>query len=395
MDTKVGRSLLSRGKLALWALAVALCAVGLAACGESSSSSSGSTTSAGGSGGSDNEGQVAIGNVGTPDELISIKDVCGEKPIKVAYADGFGGNAWRQVTRAEFEREARECPNIEEVSYTDGQGNPQKAISDMQGLVAKGTNVIVLFADSGKAMLPTVKQASAAGITVVPFLTPVGGEAGKDFLDVISDEAVHNGYLRAKWVAEALHGKGKVVYLGGTPGNPVSELEFEGAEKAWAEFPGIEVLEDHPVTTNYDPADTQKAVAGLLAKYGEIDGIAATAGPTAAGAFRALQAAGKELVPWASDDLNEIACNWEELKGSNPNFQIATTSGRNWLIGDALRKGVATVEGTADPEPSIVNLDLYEDSLDPKKQPKCDKELPPTGITSAQLTTAEQNEILK
>ena len=49
------------------------------------------------------------------EDMEDITKYCGTKPLKVAYADGWGGNYWRQITRAEFEDEAAKCPNITEV----------------------------------------------------------------------------------------------------------------------------------------------------------------------------------------------------------------------------------------------------------------------------------------
>ena len=40
--------------------------------------------------------------------------------------------------------------------YTNGQGNTQKAISDIHSLVAQGVTAIVDFPDAGKAMLPVL-----------------------------------------------------------------------------------------------------------------------------------------------------------------------------------------------------------------------------------------------
>jgi ribose transport system substrate-binding protein len=43
---------------------------------------------------------------GTVADLLPITKFCGTKPIKVALSDGWGGNYWRHITRAEFEDEA-------------------------------------------------------------------------------------------------------------------------------------------------------------------------------------------------------------------------------------------------------------------------------------------------
>src|SRR4029077_11513335 len=40
---------------------------------------------------------------GTVADLQPMSKFCGTKPIKVALADGWGGNYWRHITRAEFE----------------------------------------------------------------------------------------------------------------------------------------------------------------------------------------------------------------------------------------------------------------------------------------------------
>src|SRR5262245_22703365 len=59
-------------------------------------------------------------------DMEDISKYCGDKPLKVAYSDGWGGNYWRQITRAEFEDEAAKCPNITEVRYTDGEFSAEK-----------------------------------------------------------------------------------------------------------------------------------------------------------------------------------------------------------------------------------------------------------------------------
>src|SRR5262245_57167724 len=74
-----------------------------------------------------------VGGIG---DLKDMKEFCGTKKIKVAYADGWGGNYWRHITRGEFEDEAAKCPNITEVRYTDGEFKPEKQNADIEGLIA-------------------------------------------------------------------------------------------------------------------------------------------------------------------------------------------------------------------------------------------------------------------
>jgi ribose transport system substrate-binding protein len=328
---------------------------------------------------------ATVGRIGNVDELVTMDKVCGSKPIRVALVDGFGGNSWRRITRAEYEDEAKKCPNIKEVLYSDGQNNPQKTISDIQSLVAQGVEAIVVFPDAGPAMLPAIRAAHKAGVAIVAYTASPGGKPGVDYLDFIAPNTPSDGSTWAKWVAKTLNGQGKVVFLGGTPGNLQSQAELEGIKKVFADYPKIELLGGGPVDTNWDPAETQKVVSGLLTRYPEIDAIISDYGGGSVGGIRAFINAKRPLVPWAANDANEFACLWQENKGANSNYQMMTVSSRTWLVRVALRKAVAKAEGVDDPEPSIINQPIVEDSTDPKLPPKCDSSLPPDAIFSSQL----------
>jgi ribose transport system substrate-binding protein len=322
------------------------------------------------------------------DDMESIEKYCGTKPLKVAYSDGWGGNYWRHITRAEFEDEASKCPNIEMVRYTDGEFKAEKQIADIRGLIAQKFDVIVVFADTGVAQLKVMRQAAEAGIAVVPFTTGDApfGEMGTDYLVRVTETQIGLGKMLAEWMVNTLKGEGNVVVQGGTPGNPMSASQAVGWREVLAEHPGIKVLEG-PVDTNWDPALAQKVTAAAIAKYPRIDGIMAeTTGP-----IRAFLAAGKPIPAFAGQDLNELSCLWQDNHEANPTFKLATASAHTWLVRLALRKGVAAANGMDNPEPSLIDLPFSEDSTssDPKLAVKCDRSLPPTAIPSSMLSKAQ------
>jgi ribose transport system substrate-binding protein len=108
---------------------------------------------------------------GTVSDFQPITKYCGTKPLKVALSDGWGGNYWRHITRAEFEDEASKCKNITETRYTDGEFKPEKQIADIEGLIAQKYDVIVTFLDGGPAILKATREAQQAGVAVVPYDT--------------------------------------------------------------------------------------------------------------------------------------------------------------------------------------------------------------------------------
>src|SRR6185437_467347 len=100
-------------------------------------------------------------------KTTAVPSWCGPKKISLGLTDGFGGNSWRLVTTASAKNEAAKCPSVTSFSYADGQGNTQKAISDSQGMVAKGITALVVFPASGKGMLPALTSAYKAGVVTV------------------------------------------------------------------------------------------------------------------------------------------------------------------------------------------------------------------------------------
>lgn len=336
---------------------------------------------------------MAPDKIGGIEDMKDISAYCGTKPIKVAYSDGWGGNYWRQITRREFEDEAKKCPNITEVRYTDGEFKAEKQIADIQGLIAQKFDVIIVFADTGVAQLKVMRQATQAGIAVVPFTTGEApfGKMGTDYLVRVTERQTELGRMLAEWMVKTLGGKGNVIVQGGTPGNPMTASQAVGWKEVFDKNPGIKVLEG-PVDTNWDPALAQKVTAAEIAKYPEIDGMMAeTTGP-----IRAFLAAGRPIPAWAGQDLNELSCLWQDHHADNPTFKLATASAHTWLARLALRKGVAAAEGMDNTEPSLINLPFSEDSTssDPSLAVKCDKDLPPTAIPSSMVSKAEMKEIL-
>jgi len=323
---------------------------------------------------------------GTVADFLPITKFCGTKKIKVALSDGWGGNYWRHITRAEFEDEASKCPNITETRYTDGEFKPEKQIADIEGLIAQKFDVIVAFLDGGAAILKATREATKAGVAVVPY--SVGdnfpGVIGKDYVDRVTESQKEVGEQFATWLVKTLHGKGNVIMFGGTPGNPMTGAQTLGWRPVFAKHPGIHVLEAEPVPTNWDPAMAQQKTAALIAKYPEIDGIySETTGP-----IRAFLAAGKPVPTYVGQSLMDLSC----LAADHPNFKMASMDAHTWMVRLALRKAVAAAQGIDEPEPSLITLPFTEDntSKDPKLAIKCDKSMPMDSIPSAMLTKEQQ-----
>lgn len=281
---------------------------------------------------------------------------CGTKKITVALADGFADNGWRQQTTAAGINEASRCPNVTSWTHTDGQGNTQKAISDLEGLAARGVNAIVVFPDAGPAMLPAIRDAFKQGSAVVPYRARVGGKEGVDYTAFVGTDFKNDGVVWGGWLAKAMGGKGTVAYLGGPPGTSESLEKSEGLKEAFKPYPGIKWIGQEPFeVTNWDPSLMAKSIGALIAKYPEIDGMVADLSIPilTSGAF---PRANRPLPLIAGEDANGFGCTWEKLHKEDPNskFQFMTTSAEQWNIRLAIEWAVAAAAGGKVDEPLVI-----------------------------------------
>lgn len=282
---------------------------------------------------------------------------CGTSEIRVALADGFAQNPWRQQTAASALNEASRCPNVTGWIHTDGQGNTQKSISDLNGLAATGVEAIVVFPDAGPAMLPAIRDAYAQGSAVVPYSATVGGTTGTDYTVFVGADQREVGLAWGNWMVEALDGEGQVAYLGGPAGNSKSRERGRGIADAFAEHPGMKLVGDTPFeVTNWDPSLMATSLTALIAQYPEIDGIVAdlSIGVVSSGVF---ERAGRELPLIAGEDANIFGCTWQTMQEANPNaaFQYMTVSGEQWHARLAMRHAIAAAAGGTLDEPLAIS----------------------------------------
>ncbi|GAA0312856.1 substrate-binding domain-containing protein [Kineococcus aurantiacus] len=360
----------------LSALAGAL-VVGLAACG---------STGSGGTAG----GQEEASAQGTP--LAGAPSWCGSKEITLALADGFGGNNWRQVTAAEARDEASKCPSVTEFSYADGQGNTQKAISDVQGFVAKGVDAMVVFPDAGQAMLPALRSAHDAGVVTVPYRVDPGGQPGRDYDAFISTDFSQAGELWANFLVKALPQGGTVLNLGGPAANSQSQAEYEGMQRVLKDHPNIEFIGQTPYeVTNWDPAQTQRVVTAALATNPRIDAVTTDFGSALASAFGAFEQAGRPIPAIATEDSNQLACAWRDQQAAGTGFDLFTVDSQNAMGRLAVQYAVAKASGGVLPDSTEYPQTAFEDSLSGQPHPvTCDDQLPPDAFVSSTLSKEQQ-----
>jgi ribose transport system substrate-binding protein len=310
---------------------------------------------------------------------------CGPKKATLALLDGFGGNSWRLITTASGKDEAAKCPSITDYQYADGQGNTQKAISDIKSMAARGTDALVVFGDAGPAVLPALTSVYQAGKVVVPYRVEVGGEAGKNYTKFVGASFKDDGVSWGNWIKSILPKGGNLLFLSGPAGNSQGKDELAGLKSVLG--PEYKFINPAPFdVTNWDPALTQQVLTAEIAKNDKIDVIVSDFGPSLVGALPAFKKFNRSIPALATSDGNILGCFWTENNKDNPDFKLFTVATGNDNVRLAVQWAVAQATGGQPPKAEIFKAPVFEDSVSGKPSAvQCRKDLPGDIYLSAEM----------
>jgi len=327
--------------------------------------------------------------------LDGAPDWCGPEEAVVGLTDGFGGNSWRLVTTAAGADEVAKCPSVVEYLYADGQGDTQKSISDIQGMVASGADAIVVFADAGEAMLPALRSAFEAGVVTVPYRVQVGGEAGVDYDAYIPADFATDGTNWGNFITEQFPDGAKILMLSGPAGN-TQGLEEREALEAVLNDPKWEFIGESPFeVTNWDPALTQQVLSAAIAKFPQIDVIVSDFGPSLVGALPEFEKSGRSIPTLVTSDGNVLGCFWQEKSPTNPDFNLFTIATGNDNVRLAVQYAVAKATGGVVPD-TVYKSPVFENSVSEDPNPvQCRSDLPGDIYLSAEMSAEDQAALLQ
>lgn len=271
------------------------------------------------------------------------------------------GNSWRAQMEQEFMAEAEKLKAegvVREYYITNSNDDINKQISDMQDLITKKVDAIVITAASPTALAPIVEEATEEGIKVVSFDNVV--DTDEQVATVGIDEKEF-GRIGAEWLVEKLDGKGKIVVLNGIAGTATDALRWGGAEEVFNQYPDIEILGS--ANASWDYAQGKAAMESMLSAYPEIDGVWSQGGAMTQGAIDAFLAAGRDLVPMTSEGNNGAIRSWIENKDNG--LSCIAPSNPTYTSAEALRVAIRALGGDEVPANVVMDMEtVTEDNVD-------------------------------
>lgn len=181
-------------------------------------------------------------------------------------------------------------PEIEWVYST--AGGPEKQIADIEDMMVKGVDGLVVLATESAPLTPIAKKAHEKGVFIV--------NVDRGFLEPVADIFLEGdnkafGKKSAEFMVKKLGGKGNVVVLTGIPCTVDSD-RVNAAMEVFKANPGIKVLDQQPAMWSREKG--LSVMENMLNKHKKIDAVWAQDDDILMGAMQAIKEAGRENEMW-------------------------------------------------------------------------------------------------
>jgi ribose transport system substrate-binding protein len=220
-------------------------------------------------------------------------------PFKIAINNGYIGNAWR-TQMIQMATAYGATPEIKalisELTIVSSGNDVEKQIAQMDVMIEKGVDAIILNAESPTAFDAAVKRAADAGIIVVSFDNTVSAPEAI----LVNEDQVEFGAVMAADLVKRLNGKGNVVMVNGVAGTSVDTDRQKGAKEVFAKSPDIKIIAE--LEGKWDSGRAQTVMADFLATKPTINGVWIQGGGP--GVLQAFKDAKVPLVPMAGEAEN-------------------------------------------------------------------------------------------
>ncbi|MGO1120608.1 D-xylose ABC transporter substrate-binding protein [Rhodovibrionaceae bacterium A322] len=231
----------------------------------------------------------------------------------------------------------------------DAQSSSAKQLSDVESLIARNADALIILAQDAAAITPALVAAANEGIPVVGYDRLI--EHPDAFYLTFDNVEVGRMQARAVFAAQP---KGNYVFIKGSPTDPNADFLHGGqleVVQAAIDSGDINVVGEQ-YTDGWLPANAQRNMEQILtANDNAVDAVIASNDGTAGGVVAALTAQGMEGLPVSGQDgdhaaLNRVALGTQTVSVWKDARDLGRAAGE---IAVALAKGssMADVEGSS------------------------------------------------
>ncbi|MEL6266086.1 MAG: D-xylose ABC transporter substrate-binding protein [Pseudomonadota bacterium] len=201
---------------------------------------------------------------------------------------------------------ALEAAGAEYIS-ADAQSSSAKQLSDIESLIARGANALIILAQDAAGIGPAVDAATDEGLPVVAYDRLI--EDDRAFYLTFDNIEVGRMQARAVFAAQPT---GNYVMIKGSPTDPNADFLRAGQQEIIeaAIGAGDITIVGEAYTDGWLPANAQRNMEQILtAQDNAVDAVVASNDGTAGGVVAALTAQGMQGIPVSGQDGDHAALN--------------------------------------------------------------------------------------
>ncbi len=192
-----------------------------------------------------------------------------------------------------------------ELIVLDSQDDPSKELANMEDLITKNVDLIIVNPTDSDAIVNSIIAANEAGI---PVITVDRASNGGEVLAHVASDNIEGGKMAGEYIIEQLKGKGKVVELEGIAGTSAARERGEGFNQVIEES-DIEVVARQ--TADFDRVKGLEVMENILQSQPEIDAVFAHNDEMALGALEAIKASKRGILVVGFDATDDAVASVE------------------------------------------------------------------------------------
>lgn len=181
---------------------------------------------------------------------------------------------------------------------TDAHHNISKQVSDVEDMIQRGIDVLLLNPTDTVGAQSAVEAAKKAGVPVVA----VDAQAKGPISGYVGSKNFKAGYLSCQYLAKDLNGKGKVAILNGIPVTPILQ-RVKGCKKALGEAKGIQIVDEQ--NGHQERAKAMNATENMIQSHPDLAGLFSVNDGGTLGAIVAVKSSGKTIKVASIDGIPE------------------------------------------------------------------------------------------
>jgi ribose transport system substrate-binding protein len=186
-----------------------------------------------------------------------------------------------------------------ELFVTDARHDLTKQISDIEDLVQRRIDILLLNPTDSVGVEGAVREAKKAGVVVVA----VDAQANGPIDAFVGSKNYDAGLLAGEYLGKVLNGRGEVAILDGIPVVPILE-RVRGFKAAIAKYPAIRLVDTQNGKQERSVALT--VTENMLQAHPQLNGLFSVNDGGALGALAAINASGRNVALVSVDGLAEV-----------------------------------------------------------------------------------------